>query len=124
MSVSKYSDTQLISFNEIHRETVESQKVEIASFKVGDLLIELTAATEETSPISKFIEKRGEGIHHIAFETDDVSEELERLSGKGIQLINKSATDGAHDMQIAFLHPKSTFGVLIELCQKKYDYKL
>ncbi|OGU39617.1 MAG: methylmalonyl-CoA epimerase [Ignavibacteria bacterium GWB2_35_12] len=110
---------KIFSFDEIHREKVESQKVEIASFKVGDVLIELTAATDETSPISKYLEKKGEGIHHIAFETDDVNKELGRLSKEGIQLINQTATEGAHEMQIAFLHPKSTNGVLIELCQKK-----
>lgn len=109
---------KIFSFDEIHREKVEDQKVEIASFKVGDVQIELTAATDETSPISKFIEKRGEGIHHIAYETDDANQELERLSNEGIQLINQTATEGAHDMLIAFLHPKSTNGVLIELCQK------
>ena len=100
-----------------HRERVEAQKVEVASFKVGDVLLELTAPTSEDSPIAKFIEKRGEGIHHVAFTTDAVNPELERLSGEGVQLINQTAQVGAHDMLIAFLHPKSTGGVLMELCQ-------
>lgn len=102
-----------------HRERVEEQKVEIASFSVGGVLLELTAPTSEDSPIAKFIEKRGEGIHHVAFTTDTVDQDLERLSGDGIQLINKTPQVGAHDMMIAFLHPKSTGGVLMELCQPK-----
>ncbi|MBI5324605.1 MAG: methylmalonyl-CoA epimerase [Ignavibacteriae bacterium] len=110
---------KIFAFENIHREIVVEQKVEIASFKVGEILIELTSPINENSPISKFLEKKGEGIHHIAFETDDVNKELERLSDEGVQLINKSATDGAHNMKIAFLHPKSTNGVLIEICQKK-----
>ncbi|TAL69777.1 MAG: methylmalonyl-CoA epimerase [Bacteroidetes bacterium] len=110
---------KIFSFENIHRETVEEQKVEIASFKVGDLLIELTTPKDNSSPITKFLEKRGEGIHHISFETDDVNKELERLSNEGIQLINQTATNGAHDLKIAFLHPKTTNGVLIEICQKK-----
>lgn len=110
---------KIFSFDEIHREIIDNQKVEIASFKVGDILIELTSATDETSPISNFLEKRGEGIHHIAFDSDDINKELERLSNEGIQLINQTATKGAHDMLIAFLHPKSTNGVLTELSQKK-----
>jgi methylmalonyl-CoA/ethylmalonyl-CoA epimerase len=102
-----------------HRERVEEQKVEIASFSVGGVLLELTAPTSEDSPIAKFLEKRGEGIHHVAFTTDAVSADLERLAGDGIQLINKTPQTGAHDMLIAFLHPKSTGGVLMELCEPK-----
>jgi methylmalonyl-CoA/ethylmalonyl-CoA epimerase len=100
-----------------HRETVTDQKVDVASFKVGDVLIELTAPTDVDSPIAKFIEKRGEGIHHIAFTTEGVNDELQRLSLGGVQLINTTAQKGAHDMMIAFLHPKSTNGVLMELCE-------
>lgn len=100
-----------------HRETVADQKVEVASFKVGDVLIELTAPTDADSPIAKFIEKRGEGIHHIAFTTEGVNDELQRLALGGVQLINTTAQKGAHDMMIAFLHPKSTNGVLMELCE-------
>jgi methylmalonyl-CoA/ethylmalonyl-CoA epimerase len=100
-----------------HRETVADQKVDVASFKVGDVLIELTAPTDADSPIAKFIEKRGEGIHHIAFTTEGVNDELQRLALGGVQLINTTAQKGAHDMMIAFLHPKSTNGVLMELCE-------
>ncbi len=108
---------KIFGFTSIHRETVEKQKVNVASFKVGDVLIELTSPVDETSPIAKFIEKKGEGIHHIAFESDDVNSELERLSGEGVNLINETAQPGAHDLLIAFLHPKSTNGVLMEICQ-------
>lgn len=107
----------LFSVQEFHRETVAEQRVEVASFNIGGVLIELTAATDAESPIAKFIEKRGEGIHHIAFSTDDVNGELARLAEAGVALINKQATPGAHDMLIGFLHPKSTNGVLMELCQ-------
>ncbi len=100
-----------------HRETVLEQSVEIASFPLNGILIELTAPINESSPISKFLEKRGEGIHHIAFESDSLQKDLSKLSLDGIQLINQIPTNGAHDMQIAFLHPKSTNGVLMELCQ-------
>ncbi|MFW6276638.1 MAG: methylmalonyl-CoA epimerase, partial [Bacteroidota bacterium] len=103
---------KLFQFEDIHRETVEKQKVHVGSFRVGDVLIELTQPTDEGSPIAKFIEIRGEGIHHIGFETDDIDSDLERLNGEGIKLINEEATPGAHDMLIAFLHPKSTNGIL------------
>lgn len=104
---------------EFHREHVEEQKVDIASFRIGDVLIELTAPTAPDSPIGKFLDKRGEGIHHIAFFTDNVDTELARLENEGIALINHSAQAGAHNMLIGFLHPKSTGGVLMELCQNK-----
>jgi methylmalonyl-CoA/ethylmalonyl-CoA epimerase len=100
-----------------HRERVEDQKVEVASCNLGGVLLELTAPTSDDSPIAKYIAKRGEGIHHVAFTTDAVNSELERLSGEGVQLINATGQPGAHDMLIAFLHPKSTGGVLMELCQ-------
>ncbi len=109
---------KLFSVQEFHLETVESQKVKIASFKVGEILIELTAPLEEDSPIAKFIEKKGEGIHHIAFEVDEIDGELNRLKEEGFQLINEKSTQGAHKMLVAFIHPKSTNNVLIEFCQK------
>lgn len=109
--------TKLFQIKDVHTEEVSAQKVKVASFKVGEVLIELTQATDESSPIAKFIEKKGEGIHHIAFETDDVNSELKRLKELNFSLINETAVSGAHDMQIAFLHPKSTNGVLTELCQ-------
>lgn len=101
----------------IHREEVSEQKVEVASFIVGNVRLELVAPTAPDSPIARFLEQRGQGIHHLAFETDDIVAELGRIAGEGIQLINRTPGAGAHDMLIAFLHPKSTAGVLIELCQ-------
>lgn len=109
----------LLGANEVHHEEVEDQGVRIASFKIGESIIELTQPSRPDSPIAKFIEKRGEGIHHIALEVDNVASELSRLKAEGIQLIDESPKPGAHEMQIAFLHPKSTGGVLVELCQHK-----
>jgi methylmalonyl-CoA/ethylmalonyl-CoA epimerase len=111
---------KMLQVNEIHIEEVIDQKVKVASFKVGEVRIELTQATDETSPIAKFIEKKGEGIHHIAFETDDLPNELNRLKGLNFSLINENPVPGAHEMLIAFLHPKSTNSVLTELCQNNH----
>lgn len=102
-----------------HKEIVDQQKVSVASYKVGESIIELTAATSEESPIAKFINNRGEGIHHLAFEVDDIQMELNRLKAKGAKLINETPKDGAHNMLIAFVHPETFNGVLVELCQKK-----
>lgn len=118
LDISKELFKKIFQISDFHIEEVPEQKVKIASFKIGEVLIELTAPTDESSPIAKFIEKKGEGIHHIAFECDNVNAELSRLKENNIQLINESAQLGAHNMLIAFLHPKSTNGVLIELCQK------
>jgi methylmalonyl-CoA/ethylmalonyl-CoA epimerase len=107
----------LFGLEDVHRERVDDQGVEILSFPVGDALVELTEATREDSPIAKFIRKRGEGIHHIAFEVEDIASELARLKEAGIRLIDETARDGAHGMKIAFVHPSSFNGVLIELCQ-------
>jgi len=109
----------LLGADDVHHEEVEDQGVRIASFKIGESIIELTEATRPDSAIAKFIEKRGEGIHHIAIEVDDVASELARLRSEGIQLIDEVPKEGAHNMEIAFLHPKSTNGVLVELCQRK-----
>jgi len=107
---------RIFNISEFHRETVEDQGVHIASFELGGVRIELTAPLHDASPIAKFIEKRGEGIHHIAFRSDDINADLQRMSDENITLINSTAQLGAHDMLIAFLHPKSTGGVLMELC--------
>jgi methylmalonyl-CoA/ethylmalonyl-CoA epimerase len=111
--------SKIFDLTNIHIETVETQKVKVTSFAVGDVLIELTSPTDETSHIAKFIEKKGEGIHHLAFETDGIDSELSRLKENNINLINETAQSGAHEMLIAFLHPKSTNGVLTEICQHK-----
>jgi len=117
LDVSLDTFKKLFQVSDVHTETVAAQKVKVASFKVGEVILELTQATDETSPIAKFIEKKGEGIHHIAFLSDNVNEELSRLKELNFALINENAVPGAHDMQIAFLHPKSTNSVLTELCQ-------
>ena len=97
-------------------EVVADQKVKTAFFKVGQTKIELLEPTSEDSTIAKFIEKRGEGIHHIAFAVPNVQENLEEVSAKGVQLIDKTPRAGAEGLDIAFLHPKSTCSVLTELC--------
>ena len=99
------------------REEVESQKVRTAFFAAGDVHIELLEPTSDDSPIAKFIEKNGEGIHHIAFATDDINAQLEQAKEKGARLIHEVPFPGAGDKLVAFLHPKSTFGVLTEFCQ-------
>jgi methylmalonyl-CoA/ethylmalonyl-CoA epimerase len=98
-------------------EFVESEHVITSFFKSGPNKIELLQATEDSSPIAKFIEKRGEGIHHIAFAVDDIEKEIKRLKKRGFVLINETPKKGADNKLIVFLHPKSTNGVLIELCQ-------
>ena len=100
-------------------EELESEGVSTSFFKVGETKIELLEATNENSAIFKFIEKRGEGIHHIAFEVEDIDAEMQRLKAEGFQLIQQNPKDGADNKKICFLHPKSTNGVLIELCQEK-----
>jgi methylmalonyl-CoA/ethylmalonyl-CoA epimerase len=99
-------------------ETVADQKVKTAFFKIGQTKIELLEPTSEDSTIAKFIEKRGEGIHHIAFAVPDVQSALDETAAKGIQLIDKAPRNGAEGLKIAFLHPKSTHGVLTELCME------
>lgn len=100
-------------------EAVESENVSTSFFMLGETKIELVAATNEDSAISKFIEKKGEGIHHIAYEVDDIQKEMERLKTEGFELIHQQPKDGADNKLICFLHPKSTNGVLVELCQEK-----
>ena len=100
-------------------EEVPSQKVRVALFPIGDVRIELLEATSDDSPIAKFIEKKGQGIHHLAFATDNIEKELKEIEEKEIRLIDKKPRKGAHGAEIAFLHPKSTLGVLIEVCKEK-----
>jgi methylmalonyl-CoA/ethylmalonyl-CoA epimerase len=99
-------------------ETVESQKVKVVKFKVGESTIELLEPTSPDSPIAKFIEKRGEGIHHIAYESDDIEKELTRLDKEDFDLINKKPVAGSDNMKIAFVSPKSVGKVLTEICQQ------
>lgn len=100
-------------------EEVADQKVKTAFFQVGQTKIELLESTSPDGPIGKFIEKKGEGIHHIAFSVNNLQDQLNEASSKGIQLIDQQPRKGAEGLDIAFLHPKSTFGVLTELCEKK-----
>ena len=101
-----------------HVETVETQRVKTAFLPVGDSNLELLEPTSPDSPIAKFIEKRGEGIHHICFRVDDIESHLASLKAKGYRLINESPVPGAHGCRVAFLHPAAGNGVLIELSEK------
>jgi methylmalonyl-CoA/ethylmalonyl-CoA epimerase len=100
-------------------EVVEEQKVRVAFMPVGDTEIELLESTDPEGPIAKFIEKRGQGIQHIAFRVDNIEEALERMRQKGVRLIDEKPRYGAGGARIAFLHPKATGGVLVELCERK-----
>ena len=99
-------------------EEVESEGVKTSFFRVGHNKIELLEATSKNSPIAKFIDKRGEGIHHIAFDVDDIESEIKRLQEEGFVVLNETPKKGADNKLVTFLHPKSTNGVLIELCQE------
>jgi len=100
-------------------EDVASEGVRTSFFEVGGVKIELLEATHANSPVARFIEKRGEGIHHLAFEVGDIKKSIQSYSEKGFLLLNDQPKDGADNKQIAFMHPKSTNGVLVELCQGK-----
>ena len=100
-------------------ETVESQKVKTAFFAVGEVHVELLEPTSEESPIAKFLEKNGEGIHHVAYKTDDIEGQIKQAKEGGCRLIHETPIEGAGGKLVAFLHPKSTHGVLMEFCAKK-----
>ena len=100
-------------------EEVVSEHVTTAFFQIGESKIELVAATDPTSPIAKYLDKKGSGIHHIAFDVENIESEIERLLKEGFELISATPKDGADNKRIAFLHPKSTDGVLVELCEEK-----
>ena len=102
-------------------EGVESEGVKTSFFELKDTKIELLEATGEDSPIAKFIDKKGEGIHHIAFEVADINEEMSRLSALGFKILNETPKKGADNKLVCFLHPKSSNGVLVELCQEIKD---
>ena len=117
-------EASLVIYEKLFRKTaykqeeVVSEGVKTAFFKSGPNKIELLEATNPESPIAKFIAKKGEGIHHIAFEVDDITIEIERLKNEGFIVLNEIPKKGADNKLVAFLHPKSTSGVLIELCQE------
>lgn len=110
-------------FGEPHYKTeaVESEGVKTSFFKVGPNKIELLEGTNDNSPITKFIDKKGEGIHHIAFDVDDINAEISRLKTEGFVVLNETPKKGADNKLVAFLHPKGTNGVLVELCQEIKD---
>jgi len=99
-------------------EEVATQKVRVAMLPVGDTRLELLEPTQEDSNVAKFLAKKGEGIHHVAFEVTDIQGALDKLKEEGVQLINQEPVPGAHNTRIAFLHPKGTYGMLLELVQK------
>ena len=103
-------------------EVVSDQKVKVALMKAGDSAIELLEATEESSPISRFLKEHGEGIHHISFEVDDLQKQLDRLKEKGVKLIDEKPRKGTEGRLIAFIHPHSTGGVLVELSEALEDH--
>lgn len=108
-----------LGLENVHTETVEDQKVRVAMLPVGESRIELLEPTSDDSPISKFIEKRGGGIHHIAIEVDDINAVLANLKAKGMRLIDESPRTGAEGCLVAFVHPSSANGVLLELVQTR-----
>ncbi len=114
----KYYEEALGLFCE-HREEVPSQKVRAAFFNVGGTHIELLEPTAPDSPVARFLEKNGEGIHHVAFRSDDIAAQLEQARGAGVHLIHETPVEGAGGKLVAFLHPKSTHGVLTEFCTPK-----
>lgn len=112
---------KLLGVSPYKREDVLSEGVKTSFFKTGPNKIELLEATNEDSPITKFIEKKGEGMHHIAFEVDDIVSEMERLKEEGFIILNETPKKGADNKLVAFVHPKTANGVLVELCQEIKD---
>jgi methylmalonyl-CoA/ethylmalonyl-CoA epimerase len=108
-----------LGLENVHTETVEDQKVRVAMLPIGETQIELLEATSADSPIAKFVEKRGGGIHHIAVEVENIEESLAKLKSKGARLIDEQPRIGAEGCLVAFVHPSSTNGVLLELIQEK-----
>ena len=107
----------ILGFESLGTEEVPDQKVKVAMFAVGEVKIELLEPTSEDSPIAKYLEKKGDGIHHIAYETDGIISEIKHMEGLDIKMLDKIAREGAHGTKIAFLHPKSSGRVLTEICQ-------
>lgn len=110
---------RLLNTTAFKSETVESEKVTTVFIQTGESKIELLGATEPDSVIAKYCENKGEGLHHIAFEVDDIYAELDRLRAEGFTVLNEKPKDGADHKLVAFVHPKNNHGVLVELCQSK-----
>lgn len=119
LGVSDELFAKLLGKESYKKESVEREGVVTSFYAVGESKIELLEASREESPISKFIEKKGEGIHHLAFGVENIIEEIERLKKEGFQFISEEPKEGADNKLVVFLHPKSTNGVLVELCQEK-----
>jgi len=111
--------TTILGLGPYKHETVESEAVNVSFFQTGSSKIELLESIDEQSAIAKFIAKRGEGLHHIAFEVEDIQAEMERLKGEGYRLLNEQPRKGADNKWICFIHPKDSGGVLIELCEER-----
>jgi methylmalonyl-CoA/ethylmalonyl-CoA epimerase len=118
LSASVATFSKLLGLADVPMETVADQKVRLAFFHTGGASIELTEPTSPDSPIAKFIAKRGDGVHHLSFEVDDIRAELSRLKAEGFQLVDEEPRRGAAGYLIAFVHPRSTNGVLIEISEK------
>ncbi len=103
-------------------EVVADQKVKVGFFKVGDVRLELLEPTDPTSTVAQFIEKRGQGLHHVAYTVDDIQARIAAFKEAGLRMIDETPRPGAHHMQIAFMHPKSSHGVLTELCEPPKDH--
>lgn len=119
LETSDHLFARLLGKENYKKESVEKEGVTTSFYELGDSKIELLEATNPDSPIAKFIDKKGEGIHHIAFGVDNIFDEIERLKREGFQFISEEPKDGADNKLVVFLHPKSTNGVLVELCQEK-----
>ncbi|SHL87695.1 methylmalonyl-CoA epimerase [Chryseobacterium carnipullorum] len=119
LGVSDELFARLLGKESYKKERVEREGVVTSFYETGESKIELLEASNPESPISKFIDKKGEGIHHLAFGVENILEEIERLKKEGFQFISEEPKEGADNKLVAFLHPKSTNGVLVELCQEK-----
>ncbi len=119
LSVSIPLFEQLLNTSCYKTELVESEKVQTAFFQKGETKIELLQSTKEDGVIARYIEKKGEGMHHIAFDVSDIRAEMNRLKDAGFTLLNEEPKEGADNKLICFLHPKNTNGILVELCQEK-----
>ncbi|MPS66270.1 MAG: methylmalonyl-CoA epimerase [Chryseobacterium sp.] len=119
LGVSDELFTKLLGKESYKKETVEREGVVTSFYETGESKIELLEASNPESPISKFIDKKGEGIHHLAFGVENIYDEVQRLKKEGFQFISEEPKEGADNKLVVFLHPKSTNGVLVELCQEK-----
>lgn len=108
-----------LGFELIGEETIESMGLRIAFLRAGDLVIELLEPTRDDSPVARFLEKRGEGIHHLSFLVPDIEEALASAAAAGLELIDRTPRDGSHRTKIAFLHPRAMGGVLVEFCERR-----